>query len=581
MPAQLSRSSTWREKQDVTRHTIAAIKNKKALLVDEDEQKDWSKWRQLSARLITSPKFDAFIAMIVVANSITMGLESEITSWREFFVVTDAIFLVIYTVELSLRTHVSGLRLFRMAANILDLVIVVAGWASLTVDLLGSDAESLRMITTLKVLRAFRSIRLLRMFTFFEGCWIIAASFFSCLKPLFWTCVFLSIILFTFTMFAIELIGKSEAFDGVPEQEDFKSTHLAFFTLFQITTLDEWRYVVQPLCSRQGWAYFFFAVYLAMTAMSLMNLVTAVVVDSSMKRTLNEEEYKRSKERRQRALESEDIKQFMMDLEEEQEKSGDAVSQRMMRNSDQTGRPSSRELRVSSTTDMVTTLTSQSNRKRLGGSEILGASSKWRGIEKIFDAFCIQDPTDVNEIITSMDEDGDGDISVSEYLDGLLDLRTITEDKHRLALIQACDTSVARCEIVSRCLRDVRAPEDCVKTLRKLEDQLGNSNRRHSHTSDGSGEPPLDSPLTQAINKEIDLLQSELKKQRSKVSKQKRDLTNLRDAVFELQQNLAFQEQSYFDASCPGGLRDSANSASQTSGLAQQGALLVGQVGPG
>lgn len=541
------------------------------VVFEEDGTESWSAPRKYAQAILISSKFDGFIACVVVLNSVTMALESEISDAREFFIVTDALFLIIYTVELLLRVYVSGLKIFRIPSNALDLIIVVAGWASLITDLVGSDAESLRMITTLKVLRAFRSIRLLRMFTFFEGCWIIASSFANCLKPLFWTCIFLTIILFTFTMFAIELIGNNKGYDGIAEQADFKKTHLAFFTLFQITTLDEWRYVVQPLCDSEGWAYIFFALYMAITAMSLMNLVTAVVVDSSMKRTLNEEEYVRSKERQKRAVETEDIKQFMLDLEEEQEATGGF---------DITG-PA-----ISDEHDLVTTLDSKASKRRLGGSEILNASSKWRGIEKIFDAFCIQDPQDIEKIINGMDDDGDGDISVSEYLDGLLDLRQITEDKHRLALIQACDTSQSRCEIVSRCLRDVRAPEECVKVLRRLEESLGNtrtsltSAKRDSYDSDHLGEQH-DSPLNQAINKELELLQIELTKQRSKVAKQKRELSVLRDAVFELQSNLAFQDDSLYDAPCPSNLRASANEANQNSSLTHQQALLVGQVGPG
>lgn len=337
----------------------------------------------------------------------------------------------------------------------------------------------------------------------------------------------MAIVLFTFTMFAIELIGRSDAFNDVPEKEDFHSTHIAFFTLFQLSTLDEWRFVVQPLCDRQGWAYIFFAIYLSITAMSLMNLVTAVVVDSSMKRTLNEEEYLRSKERRQRAIEGESIKDFISGLEssEEQDKDEGAQKPSVIAQGDLTGPRAT----------MV-----QEGGKTLGGHQILGASSKWRGIEKIFDAFCIKDPADVEKIMISCDDNGDGVLSVPELLDALLDLRQITEDKHRLALIQACDTSESRCEIVERCLRDVRAPEDCVRTLRRLEEQLAKSAILPRLSVDSTAQAAVESPLSQAINEEINMMQSELQEQRSKIKKQKKELAQLKDAVFELHTNMAF-----------------------------------------
>merc|ERR1719298_312341 len=58
-------------------------------------------------------------------------------------------------------------------------------------------------------------------------------------------------------------------------------------------TLDEWINILQPLFETAGWTYFFFMVYLCISALALMNLVTAVVVETSVKRTQEDAEYQK------------------------------------------------------------------------------------------------------------------------------------------------------------------------------------------------------------------------------------------------------------------------------------------------
>merc|ERR1719428_989662 len=62
-------------------------------------------------------------------------------------------------------------------------------------------------------------------------------------------------------------------------------------TLFRIMTLDEWINIVQPLFETAGWTYPFFMLYICISALALMNLVTAVVVETSVKRTQEDADY--------------------------------------------------------------------------------------------------------------------------------------------------------------------------------------------------------------------------------------------------------------------------------------------------
>merc|ERR1719428_2684493 len=76
-------------------------------------------------------------------------------------------------------------------------------------------------------------------------------------------------------------------------------------------TLDEWREIIQPLCDKRGWAYVFFFVYISISALALMNLITAVVVENSMKRIEADEEYRNMMFERASQLETEKIQALL------------------------------------------------------------------------------------------------------------------------------------------------------------------------------------------------------------------------------------------------------------------------------
>jgi len=156
----------------------------------------------------------------------------------------------------------------------------------------GGGGTNTKTLQTLKVARCFRCVRVLRMITMFEDLYLIVSSFFLCLRPLAWTVLFISIIIFIFAAFAAELIGQSPEFAHLEEsQASFISVIPAMFSLFRIMSLDEWHSIILPFVAEAAWAYVFFLLYICVSALALMNLVTAVVVETSVKKTQTEEGY--------------------------------------------------------------------------------------------------------------------------------------------------------------------------------------------------------------------------------------------------------------------------------------------------
>jgi len=286
------------------------------------------------------------------------------------------------------------------------------------------------------------------MLAYVEGLWLVVQSFFYCLKPLMWVCLFMVVIVFIFAMFTVEMIGSSKDFDGVEEREYFARTVTAFVTLFQIMTLDEWREIIQPLCDKRGWAYVFFFVYISISALALMNLITAVVVENSMKRIEADEEYRNMMFERASQLETEKIQALLEFFQVR-----DAGDDRKSGSSSQgTGTESMDEAVVSP-------------------DDLLMAKGAWSALENVLDALGMDEPEDVQKLFELLDADGNGELSLNEVIDGLFQLRTVAEDKYKTALIQAMPSHCGKFDLLGRFCQHL--PETSTRRLQAIERRLG------------------------------------------------------------------------------------------------------------
>lgn len=238
-------------------------------------------------RLITAPSFDMVMGTVVVANALCMVFESESDGTLQgTYKVLDYVFLGVFTAELVVRLYVFHHSMLLNWWMLLDTVIVAIGWLSVIVTTVASGMEvDLGTLQTLKVLRVLRCVRVLRMITIFKDLWLVVQTFFCCLRPLLWTSAFVVIVIFVFANFAISLIGRNPSFEDIPSARRFETILPAMLTLIQIMTLDEWMGVTGPLFARESWTYAFFFLYVGVSSLALMNLVTAIVVESSVKKT--------------------------------------------------------------------------------------------------------------------------------------------------------------------------------------------------------------------------------------------------------------------------------------------------------
>lgn len=170
------------------------------------------------------------MGVVVASNAFIMAVEFQLKGETAkdaevWFVAFDLIFLLAFTVELALRAMVLE-RKTMLVTNptlALDSFIVVMGlfseiilptFAGQSIFQKFSDAgtdrgaSSSSSLEWLDAVKCLRSLRVLRLFTTFEYLWKVTQMFFHALPPLMWTVLFIYLIVFIFSMFAVTLIGR-------------------------------------------------------------------------------------------------------------------------------------------------------------------------------------------------------------------------------------------------------------------------------------------------------------------------------------------------------------------------------------
>merc|ERR1719265_3065769 len=80
-----------------------------------------------------------------------------------------------------------------------------------------------------------------------------------------------------------KLLGHHEGYDPETEahvQRWFGSVDRSIFTLFQIVTLEDWDQVVRLVIDEFPVAWLFFIPFVILTNWTILNIVTAIVVDT-------------------------------------------------------------------------------------------------------------------------------------------------------------------------------------------------------------------------------------------------------------------------------------------------------------
>ncbi|EDO49910.1 predicted protein, partial [Nematostella vectensis] len=211
-----------------------------------------------------------------------------------YFSALDNCFLAIYFVEIVLKLYALQETFFKSGWNIMDLTIVLFTTMDFLLPLIVQNMGSFdvaaifRLLRMFRAIRALRALRVLRTIRFLKNLQVIMTTILKSFRALSTIVMLQGLFLY---MFAV--IGRGLFYDVSPER--FGSLGKAFFTLFQLITLDDWFYMYSDAVNKDpkySYIILYLIIYIILENFIFMNLFVAVLVDN-FQRTLTALEEKK------------------------------------------------------------------------------------------------------------------------------------------------------------------------------------------------------------------------------------------------------------------------------------------------
>jgi voltage-gated sodium channel len=238
-------------------------------------------WRERLRAIVDNRRFQQFIITVIVANAITLAMETSSGLVREHGSTLewlDTVMLTVFVVELVMKLCAYGPSFFRDAWNVFDFVIV----AIALVPASGPFA----------VLRALRVLRVLRLISAVPAMKKVVTGLLAAIPGMASIAALLGLIIFVSGVMATNLFG-----DVSPRY--FGDLGTSLFSLFQTMTGEAWPDIADDVMAEMPAAWIFFVIYILISTFAVLNLFIAVVVsamEDQLREEIHDEEELRAKE---------------------------------------------------------------------------------------------------------------------------------------------------------------------------------------------------------------------------------------------------------------------------------------------
>jgi len=267
------------------------------LVGDIREQGFLTLFRSAVRVIVGSPYFDVCSGIIILGNAVVMGLETDLVAKTgraaDIYISLGLAFNLWYVFELMLRFIASGWDLFfgkdwrwgwfdlvLLLTSLLDMIAESAQLSSLAA---GRTVRTMRLFRVARVLRVVRMLRYVREFR------KIVFSLATSLQTLFWSMMLMVFVMFCFGVFFTQCasdylrLKPNMHQDEADLKESFGSLLRSMYSLYlAITAGRGWGELSSLLEGVDPIVMAIFIVYVSVCIFGLMNVVTAVFVESAM-----------------------------------------------------------------------------------------------------------------------------------------------------------------------------------------------------------------------------------------------------------------------------------------------------------
>jgi len=281
--------------------------------------------RQLVHRFISNWIFDITIGVVICANAFTIGLETSYTvknlSVPVIVEIAGGVFLAVYTIELSLRFY--AYHSFALKSNWVrfDTFLVIAGLGDILLKVImnGQSNDVLDKVMLTRMLRLARLARAARLLIQFKVLWELVRGLMGSMYTVLWTGFLIVLLIYIFAILGMELIGvdpdAGEDYQQVADEYFRSGLGTAMLTLVQFVIMDSIGPIFRPLVLAKPALMFYFSMFLLIVSVALMNLVTAIIVDSAVQQSHADREATKAYEGARRKALLPGLKQLFLALD--------------------------------------------------------------------------------------------------------------------------------------------------------------------------------------------------------------------------------------------------------------------------
>ena len=208
--------------------------------------------------------FQFLVIFIIILNAITLGINTyEINSFLiRIIELLDYAITIFFVIEILIRFigEPKKINFFKNGWNVFDSLIVL-------ISLIPIPNNSSYLL--LRLLRIFRVLRIISVVPELRK---IIEALIDSIKRVFYVSLLLFIILYVYAT-----IGSILFSEDIPSR--WNDIGISLITLFQVLTLSSWEQVMLPLQEIYWWAWVYFFSFIIICAITMLNLLIAVLVD--------------------------------------------------------------------------------------------------------------------------------------------------------------------------------------------------------------------------------------------------------------------------------------------------------------
>eukprot|EP00927_Polykrikos_kofoidii_P075087 TRINITY_DN7113_c0_g2_i1.p1 TRINITY_DN7113_c0_g2~~TRINITY_DN7113_c0_g2_i1.p1 ORF type:complete len:629 (-),score=98.49 TRINITY_DN7113_c0_g2_i1:6-1892(-) len=301
--------------------------------VEEQDHTNWG--RQLAKKILRHAVFEQCMGLVILIDGAILGLEAHLSitdtvspSVRSTLKYTTLVLRCLFMLELLFLFYAEKLdKIIYNTWNQFDILLVVFSVFDTIIEFYAS--KEIAALTVIRIVRIFRLTRAVRLFAHCRTLWLLASGLKCCLSTVLWTFVFIAVASYMFAIIGIEtlplrdkhgLVLEPPILDALGDElgtltnyqriavERFGSFPHSMLSLLQVLTHDSIAAFYIPMImsvptSRGVFNLVYFVSFILLVSIFIMNLVTAVMVESALQQAASDRATQRAREIvRKRAL---------------------------------------------------------------------------------------------------------------------------------------------------------------------------------------------------------------------------------------------------------------------------------------